>query len=50
MSTTKTCARRGHFTSEELKGIRAKMAKLQADSEEVIVCLKYIDDMNQTKQ
>jgi len=45
-----TALRRGHFTSEELKGIRAKMAKLQADSEEVIVCLKYIDDMNQTKQ
>ena len=45
-----TALRRGHFTSDELKGIRAKMAKLQADSEEVIVCLKYIDDMNQTKQ
>merc|ERR1719225_1563636 len=49
-ASSMTALKKGHFTSEELKGIRAKMAKLQADSEEVIVCLKYIDDMNQTKQ
>jgi len=45
-----TALRRGHFTLEELTGIRAKMAKLQVDSDEVIVCLKYIDDMGQSKQ
>jgi len=40
-----TALRRGHFTNEQLAGIRAKMAKLQVDSDEVIVCLKYIDDI-----
>ena len=45
-----TALRRGHFTKDQLTGIRAKMAKLQADSDEVIVCLKYIDDMGQSKQ
>ena len=45
-----TALRRGHFTSEQLAGIRVKMAKLQVDSDEVIVCLKYIDDMGQSKQ
>ena len=45
-----TALRRGHFTGEELTGIRAKMAKLQVDSDEVVVCLKYIDDMGQGKQ
>ena len=45
-----TALRRGHFTGEQLAGIRVKMAKLQVDSDEVIVCLKYIDDMGQSKQ
>jgi len=44
-----TALRRGQFSKEELAGIRTKLAKLQADSEEVVVCLKYIEDMGKEK-
>lgn len=41
-----TALRRGQFRGAELAGIRTKLARLQADSEEVVVCLKYIEDMD----
>jgi len=40
-----TALRKGEFSAEELASIKTKLARLQADSEEVVVCLKYIEDM-----
>jgi len=40
-----TALRRANFSPEQLPSIKTKLAKLQADSEEIVVCLKYIEDM-----
>jgi len=40
-----TALRRANFSMEQLPSIKTKLAKLQADSEEIVVCLKYIEDM-----
>jgi len=44
-----TALRRGKFSSEELNSIKTKLSRLQADSEEVVVCLKYIEEMDKEK-
>jgi len=51
-SLAKACMnalRRGQFSQEELASIKTKLSRLQEDSEEVVVCLKYIDEMDKNQ-
>jgi len=45
-----TALKKGNFKAEQCEEIRKKLSKLKADSDEIVICLKHLDEMTAKQQ
>jgi len=45
-----TALKKGNFKAEQCEEIRKKLSKLKADSDEIVICLKHLDEITAKQQ
>merc|ERR1712147_43196 len=45
-----TALKKGNFKAEQCEEIKKKLSKLKADSDEIVICLKHLDDITSKQQ
>lgn len=49
-ASSMTALKKGQWTEDQCQQLKEKLTKLKPDSEEITVCLKYLDEMNDKPQ